>query len=247
MGPTFWLWYRSVAWSRREISAFSFASAVSYDQLSLSTLNFSCFNEIQAKIDTLFTRSRNRKTVNVDLHGKVLIQPDKAGCGYAQTWICPGIRPDLDPFRFGTVRICFRPERSGSTRTGSTQIWIRPDLITTRAIWIPPYWIHPDLDPLVSDSDDNGSDPTGMDLHRDLDLIQSEWIRTDMDPIGSGSGSRTDLDLLLSCGKIFPVAKTIFFFAARFFMSLITICSRAARSFLSLKLFALLRQHFSCR
>jgi hypothetical protein len=126
-------------------------------------------------------------------------------------------------------------ERSWSTRAGFAQILIRPDLITTRVDLDPPVldpsmiWIRPDQIP-------NGTD-----------LIQSEWIRTDLDPIGSGSGSRPDLDLLLSCGKIFPVAKIIFLIAARFFMSLITICSRAAWSFLSLKLFALLRQDFSSR
>ncbi len=157
------------------------------------------------------------------------------------------------------------------SRSGSIQIWIRPDQIPTRAVWIHQDWIRTDLDtrpdlittradldPPVLDPSRSGSGrirfrperiwirpdqiPNGTDLIQS-EWIQSEWIRTDLDPVGSGSGSVRIRDLdstrpgslalvqqdlsyrknyLLSCGKIFPVAK-------------------------SLKLFALLRQDLSCR
>jgi hypothetical protein len=195
--------------------------------------------------------SRNRKILKPDLHGKVLIQPDTTGSGYARTWICPGIHPDLDPFRFASVRIRFRPERSGSTRTGSAQIWIRTDLIPTRAVWIRTH-----LDPTGSYYDQSGSGSASTrsrfrteQIWSNLNGFAQIWIRSeaDLDQYGSEIWIRPDLDLLLSCGKIFHVAKTICSIAAISFMSLITIRSCSKIFPVAKTIFALLRQDLSYR
>jgi hypothetical protein len=95
----------------------------------------------------------------------------------------------LDPHRSGyAIGSCYDQSGSGSARTVSVQIWIRPDLIPTRA----------DLDPPGSDSELNRSDPIGVDPHSDLDPIGSgsESVRIrDLDSTGPGTLALVRQDL----------------------------------------------------